>query len=565
MLKEIHFYNLIKIGFFLSLVLIGGYFEFASGLLTIYFTGCLLFASKDKFTFNKDKTIYSVIIIVMMYLLVIPFSTDISMGIIGFVKYLPLIPIVLLVAKLEKEEKENILKTIPICGVLMTMFSFFVSFFEGLDSFFNVSGRYAGLFQYPNTFALFLLIGLIVLVHQKEDKNKLYYIYCVVLMGGLFMSGSRTGMILMVLSLLMSCFLKETRRNGIVLGVILAIGWMFSLAWVVFNGEIGTIGRYLTASLSSSTFVGRILYVIDALPVIFSNPLGLGYMGYQFLQGSFQTGVYNVAYVHNDFLQLFLDVGWVAGVLFILLAYRAITSKENCSMFRMIALFISLHTLLDFHLQYISIFLIFILVLDYQPISKVINKKKKSKIKQITVKNKVVYGFAVVSILFSGYMGSALFLEYMNQDDLSLTLFSMNSRIYMDKIYNTVDVDEANEYANKILDNGDDNMLSYRAKADWYFKSGMVEDTVENKLKQIELSKYDLDAYKELIEMLVIFKDLYNDSGDMEGVMYCTGILQSIPTMLEEVENNTSSLAYKITDQPDLELPSEYIYYCYTN
>lgn len=52
------------------------------------------------------------------------------------------------------------------------------------------------------------------------------------------------------------------------------------------TGNMQSIGRYLTISLSSSTFLGGLLYVKDAVIPILTNPLGLGYQGYGYEQGS---------------------------------------------------------------------------------------------------------------------------------------------------------------------------------------------------------------------------------------------------------------------------------------
>lgn len=553
----------IYIGMLLSIILLGGYFEFSSALLSIYFTVCLFIALKNESFVFINKTVGSILGISLLYLFVIPFSIDLSMGIIGFIKYLPLIPAVFLIAKLSIKQRESLLSFIPMYGLIMIIFSFLVSFHEGLNTFFNVSNRLSGLFQYPNTFALFLLVGIIVQTY-KEDNIWKSSIILIGLLSGIFLTGSRTGLLLLGVFVLVSVVLKETRKKGILLCCFLGIGIVCTLGYVVLCGDTSTIARYLTTSLSSSTFVGRVLYYLDAFPVIMKNPLGLGYMGYQYLQGSFQTGVYNVAYVHNDFLQFFLDAGWLAGILFMYVTGKAILSKNNPSMFRIIALFMAMHTMLDFHFQFLSIFLLYLLVLDYSPkdIEKK-NIKRKGYMKTYKVSQSCSRIISSFIIIVSVYLGSALFFEYINEDDLSLAIYPINSRIYMDKIFDSEDIELNNTYADNIINNGNNNALSYRTKADWYFKAGMLEETIENKLKQIELAKYDKTAYEELIVMLVVFKDLYEEAEIYEGVFYCEDTLRTIPNMLDEVAKQTSTLAYQIDEVPDLELSDEYIYYCY--
>ena len=86
------------------------------------------------------------------------------------------------------------------------------------------------------------------------------------------------------------------------------------LALVIYSALFDSFGifrRVLSLSFTESTFVGRFLYYMDALPQILRRPFGMGYMGYYYDQLSVQTGVYSVMYLHNDLFQLVLDTGWI--------------------------------------------------------------------------------------------------------------------------------------------------------------------------------------------------------------------------------------------------------------
>ena len=76
----------------------------------------------------------------------------------------------------------------------------------------------------------------------------------------------------------------------------------------VAAGSAGILERFTNISFGASTFLGRILYVQDALPLILKHPFGLGYYGYYFIQQSVQTGVYTVVNAHNELIQILLDV-----------------------------------------------------------------------------------------------------------------------------------------------------------------------------------------------------------------------------------------------------------------
>lgn len=128
---------------------------------------------------------------------------------------------------------------------------------------------------------------------------------------------------------------------------------------MAITGNQDTIGRFLTISLESSTLMGRLLYYRDVLPVILKHPFGLGYMGYYYAQGGFQTGVYATKFVHNELLQFAVDVGWIPTLLFAFALLRRLLARKTPAMQRMLLFAICAHSMLDFDLQFLSIFLSF--------------------------------------------------------------------------------------------------------------------------------------------------------------------------------------------------------------
>ena len=90
-------------------------------------------------------------------------------SLLGFVKFLPLL-LYWLVLFQDDIDKDYILDFIPVSGVIMTVVSYVLSHINVLKDYFSVDSRISGFFQYPNTFALFLIIGLIILSTKKELK-----------------------------------------------------------------------------------------------------------------------------------------------------------------------------------------------------------------------------------------------------------------------------------------------------------------------------------------------------------------------------------------------------------
>lgn len=125
-----------------------------------------------------------------------------------------------------------------------------------------------------------------------------------ILLFGIFESGSRTVFLLLVFSVLCLCIVLKEKANKIVAASVLLFGTAVVVIYVWFNKDISSVGRFITTSFSESTLLGRILYYKDALPVILKHPFGLGYLGYYFLQRSFQTAVYSVMYIPSKLTTL---------------------------------------------------------------------------------------------------------------------------------------------------------------------------------------------------------------------------------------------------------------------
>ncbi|MFI3206246.1 MAG: O-antigen ligase family protein [Clostridia bacterium] len=320
---------------------------------------------------------------------------------------------------------------------------------------------------------------------------------------------------------------------------------------VFISGNFDIFFNSLRNAINLSTIWGRILYAVDAVPQILTHPLGLGYYGYFFAQGSFQTGVYQVTYVHNDFLQLFLDAGWLAGVALIFVVVKSLLSKKLPLLFKMLIICISVFSLLDFNLQYILIFFLLILVLDFE------DDFKKLKIKFSLPIKIALCLFAVLNIYFAMVLGCELF----GFNSVSLALYPNNTRIQLEQLTEIEDVSEAKELADEIIEKNEYVAYAYNIEAMYYYSLGSFENAITYKLKEIELSKYSIDCYTDLVYILAVGVQLYEEAGYTESAEYCKAYLVIIEDMLSEVEDNTSFIAYLINDTPELELPDEYLQY----
>ena len=318
--------NIFKGLMFFTPFLFGGYHIWTSALFVVLLSVYLiLFSLKSKV--NISLTLASLMLLPVSYLVTSLWAVDSSTALYGFVKFLPVALFGFAVAPLKKEDKEKITDVIPYSAVAMGILSYALSFVPDLSESLLVAERLGGFFQYPNSFACFCLIGIPILL-LKEKVTYKNWLVSALLIGIILLTGSRTVFVLLVF-VAAAVLLKINRKYRIRLIALLGGALVLSVIIVFVTDSVQTVGRFLTISLESSTLLGRLLYYKDALPVILKKPFGLGYYGYYFSQGSFQTGVYSVAFIHNELLQMLLDIGWLPTAFFFFVAVKSLFSKED--------------------------------------------------------------------------------------------------------------------------------------------------------------------------------------------------------------------------------------------
>ncbi len=527
--------------------LFGIYYEWGSGIICIILLGILwhCFRCRGEIILPVNPLFLSAVIIPVMYGISSIWAVDSGMALFGMVKFLPLPLFVLAVSQLEQKEKASLLDYVPLSGVMMVLLSAVLSMLPVIDQYFIVNSRLAGFFQYPNTFALYLLIGIIILI-SGEKWTKSSVVYLVVLIGGILLSGSRTGFILFILTIICYLFLMKGKRiRWVLCGAAVGIVFLAGLyAWL--TGDAESVGRYLTTSLSSSTFLGRLLYFKDALPVILRHPLGLGYMGYYFTQGSFQTGVYSIVNIHNELLQFLLDIGWVPTVIFLWAVIRGFI--KNGLRDRMIIAVVMLHSMMDFNLQFISVFLILLAALD-------VPEEKAGK-KALGKKILILWAGLVGGV--SIWLGADSALYYLKMYPQSVSLYPGNTNAWQQLLVEAESTTEMEELADTILALNPQNALANNAKARAAYSEGDFGAVIEYKEKALVYYRYNLTEYLDYFNMLYVGYQLYLQNGDPGSAEICAGKMRGIPERLEEVEEETDPLAYRINDKPELELPTEY-------
>lgn len=531
----------------LSLLFGGGYFVSASAFLSMVLFLLLTIGiwKQRQLTIPMGIFPVSVFLMVLLYFLCGFWAIDKGMAPLGGVKFLPLILFGIWLVQ-EELDRKKVIDMLPLLGAGMTLISFVMMQFDVFKQYVSVSGRLAGFFQYPNTYAIFLLICLIILFEKFQMKDfDLYDAICVgVLAIGIFLSGSRTVFVLCIVTIFMIALLNKSKKELLISGCVLGIAVVAVGVW----GDLNRSSLHIFDWSYLSTFWGRVLYYKDAMRILLKHPFGMGYYGYYFVQGEMQTGVYSVVNVHNEFLQLMLDIGIIPGMLFAIVAIHSVVKISN-QYHRLALIILGLHTMLDYDFQFISMGMIALLFIE----------NFKCKEYKVAPNARVLYT-SLNAILIVGMSFTLLSdLFYITKDyKKSVEFYKGNTLAWIEQLNDSENQKEMNRLANKILKYNSHSAVAYDALALIEFSEGDTEGYVQYKLKSISLAKYDLNRYLEYMDTLFLAGTMYLESEDYDSATICYKRLKSVPDMLAAVEKQTDGLAWLIRDTPNLTCPEGY-------
>ena len=480
----------------------------------------------------------------------------------GFVKFLPLPLFLAAVRRLPEKGRGELWDAVSSGGIAMTVASATMWCIPATRDWVQVNGRLAGFFQYPNAYAMYLLCGILVRMERPSGKGRRDAAGYVVLTAGLLFSGSRT--VLVLAGAVLAALLWQNRgkvRIGRVL-LILAGGLFLLVLLLATTGNLRVLERYLILPVHSSTFLGRLLYAADALPVIAGHPLGLGYLGYYFLQGSFQTGVYATRHVHNEFLQLLLDVGWLPAAFMLYALWRTFRRLEYYK--RLMLVVLLCHSLFDFDFQFLCLGCILALLMGEEEPGQAdssFGRAERKGIREMGRRQQRICLMKLLSALGLAFLclwvGAAAFLAYLKQPETVIRIYPAHTESWMALLAEAEEPEEMNRIANRIFQYNQSVSFAYDAKAAVAYSEGDAQKMVDYKLKAIGLARYEMEKYEDYFAKLFTLLQLYQDAGMTRSADYCREKLLEIPGILEQVKDSSSPLAWEIYDKPQLDLPEE--------
>ena len=526
------------------LCLWGGVYDFSAAIYGLVFAIGLfaLLVKRKEMKLPVGKTSICLLLLLVGELTTTFVARDKGVAVIGLVKLLPVLLFWILWNNIEEPTAEEVKDKIGKIVAGITAVSMILYIFPTAQKWLYQAGRLGGVFQYSNTYALLLLVFLVYHIY-KTEKSKIDYLVIIVDLLGIYVCGSRAVMVLAGVVILAGVFrvLKE-HKNLKRLAVLLIIAVAaVAIAQLLFKMDLD---RVLKVSSYSNSMNERILYWKDAFSAMIRHPLGLGYMGYYFLQPQFQTGNYTTRFAHNDVLQFGLDAGILAAASFAVIFLSGIFAKKNKEVNRVILLLIFFHSLFDFNMQYTSMFCIALMFMPEE-------KTKKA------ILNKMILVADSVIIILCGYFFVALGCVYLNKYESALKLYPYNTMARELLMKRTGDAEQADII---IKENG---MLSsaYRIRAKKEIESGEYEKACDDISALLDCAGYDIELYETAVYFYSAALEEAAENGDDVNIDKIIQQIQNVPERLEALKKKTSPIAYHIYNEPGFDMGEEIMNY----
>ncbi|MBQ2829901.1 MAG: O-antigen ligase family protein [Oscillospiraceae bacterium] len=476
-------------------------------------------------------------------LLSVPFAVSAGMAFAGFWRILTWVLFFLCAATYTDAERRGILDAVAYEGAILSAVCIAAFLYDSAAGFEDANRRIDGLFEYANTWSLFLLVCLILLA-LRERRRKVDYAAMASLLCGIYLSGSRG--IFLLTALLGIAYaawqlLRRRRLLPVLLGA-LAVAALGALSVLLSGGMV--LDRLRAITLHSSSLNGRLLYYLDGLSMIAAHPLGIGRGGYLYLQSVEQTGVYTLHFIHNEYLQCALDGGilgglCMAGLAAALFFRRALPLRE-----RVAVLAIAAHAMIDFDLQFTAVAFLLLLC------------GAGGKTREFAVSRRKVcaVGCTALAVVFS-YFTLAYFLDYSGNHAAAYAMVPHDLSVAEERLMDFSSVAAAQGTADEIIDATDLSMLAWDCKFADAVQRVDYAAMAETKYQYLRLNRYRMEVYGEFAELLEnACAQSLPDELERYKILARLGAKQ-----LEEVKGATSPLAYRIADKPELGRSAEII------
>lgn len=532
----------------------GGYYVFTCALLdTILVVILLIKVVKNRglqLPFNLLGLSFAVVLV--FYLLTRFWAVDKSLYIHGFLKFLCPCLLLLNLCQLEESGRCKLMTAVPVSATVMSIVSFCLGQLPKFKNyFFNSQGDLQGFFEYSNAFGVFCLAALYITLFQKY-KGVLDTVLRVVVLAvcgfSVIKSGSRATWLVAVVTLavvvLVFTYRKISGKRGRVI-FFSAVATLVAVATVIafLTGFVSKVYTYATTDLS---IVERSLVYHDALLYALKHPFGKGAYAFYYTQPQLQSAYYYVVDTHCDFLQLATEVGLVpTGLLAFCLLRQLFKGKVDVA--ARVALFaLVLHCLMDFDLQFVSLWFVLVLCLDC------------GKLRQVTVNSRLIpVLMSVVVIALSFVVGMSAYYNHKGQHKKSLDYYRNTPSLLM-ALAVTTDQQTGYNLATEILKLNNNVFEANNMLANIYSANDRYSEAITQFELVLEKNPREMKEYKAYIDLCLRAKSYYDRAGNLELSRDCSSKIASVSEKLRELKQSTPLKAIRYARKQNFSIGSKY-------
>lgn len=499
-----------------------------------------------KIIIPTGKNIVFILIYLLGFLIVEFCAVDKGMNMLAFFKNLTILFFIILCLQFEtaKENNDVNLKAnkfkdrfryIPYSACITVIISLLLMINPASTVFDN--DRLQGIWNYANSYGLFLLIGVFILANKEKLTLKDYCVFAILFVG-IILTNSRAIIILTFITIGTCIFTNKTNFKKII-ALAICFALLFGGVYLFSNME----KRVNKDMLESSELVTRLLYYNDAIRIIKDHPLGIGYDGWYYKQVEIQTGVYDTKFVHNSILQVLLDVGIVPTIALFLMLAMTFFSKEQNAFSRIIMILILGHSLIDIDLEYMYFILIITMFIDFN----------KSEIKINKYKNLIICSMSLLAIwYFMIFISDACYKSKAYKDAVAIIPF--HTEAIQEVLYDVTSKEEQLEYAQKALKYNKIVSGAYEALSNDLQEKGEYIDALEMEETRLGYNKYSMYNYMVYADFLTKGVEFYSKTNRIDNEKIFLEKIIEIETTINNVLNNTDPLCYKTIHVPEIEV-----------
>ncbi|WP_138754602.1 O-antigen ligase family protein [Paenibacillus sinopodophylli] len=258
------------------------------------------------------RTHLMIFILVICYWVSVLYAVDREAAIIEASRVSSIVPLSLMLSLLAREQLMKLLFKLPWLGSFLVL--------AGVVFQLNREGRLESFFQYANALAILLSVCILISIMAiVMTKSKLHIVLITINVAGLLLTFSRSVWVLWLVSVIMMFILIPILRNKrmfIVLSSTHLLGLI--LAMLVKQDIWFFLNRVSSIQTKTSEFQIRFVYWKDSIRMFIDYALGgAGGGGWALLQQTYQSQSYFVKFIHNHYIQVFLDVGLIGGLAFL--------------------------------------------------------------------------------------------------------------------------------------------------------------------------------------------------------------------------------------------------------